>query len=165
MKFGQRLFPLTFAALLLIGLLNRLGTNVGLARRLLYLGFAVLLRVGGARQFSGRRQFGNLLLEVSAHLFVLGYLLPELPVGYLEFVDLVFEARLGLVAFENLAPELPYRYLGVAHQFCRNGRYLRCSTSSGSGVHSPGVRDIAGNGASGEVVDVHGAGQLSSPPP
>jgi hypothetical protein len=96
---------------------------------------------------------------------VLGYLLPELLVGYLEFVDLVFEARLDLVAFENLAPELPDRYLGVAHQFCRIGQYPSFSTSSGGGVHSPGVRDIAGNGASGEVVDVHGAGYLSSPPP
>lgn len=165
MEFGQRFASFAFAALLLIRLLDRLGTNVGLARRLFCFGFAVLLLRGTVRGFGGACQFGNLLLEVSARFLVLGYLLSELLVGYLKFVDLVFKARLNLVAFEDLASELSDRYLGLVHQFRRIGRYPPFSTSSGGGVHSPGSRDFASNGASGEVIHVHGAGCLSSPSP
>jgi len=113
----------------------------------------------------GACKFGNLLLEVRTCLLVFGYLLPELPVGYLELLDLVFEARLNLVAFEDLASELSDRYLGVAHQFRRIAQYLPFSTSSGGGVHPPGARGFAGDGASGQVINMHGAGCLSASSP
>ena len=130
-EFREGFVLFAFATLLLVCLFGFFGTTLLFARRFFCRSFDLFL-------FSVRKvlglfcgcQLGNFPLEVSAPLFALADLLPELLVGDLEFFDLVFQTRLGLVAFKNLTPELSDRYLGVGHKFRRIRSTLRCATSA-----------------------------------
>jgi hypothetical protein len=164
-ELSEGLALLASSALLLIFLLGRAGTALLLVRRFLGFSFGFdfgfgfdLLGPGRiVNESVGRQQLIGFPLEVCARLFAFGHLLPELFVGYLEFVDLVFETCLDLVPLEYLSPELPDRYLGMAHQFGRIGPCLLVSTPAG-------LRDFGGQRAFINVACVSGDGYLPSSP-